>query len=112
MPATHTKNSSDFLTLAEQARLQKLAPKFDIYFDQVDDETYRLIALGENGGREVILPAEIAHRRLLAEICARAAPWVHFQVGVSCRDSLLRDQSEARLARVAQLYARARDSNR
>lgn len=112
MPATQTKKPSHFLTQDDQAHLQALAPKFDIHFDQVDGETYRLNALDGSGGCEVILPATVAHLRLLAEICARAAPWVHFQVGVSCGDSLLRDQSAARLARVAELYARDRDASR
>ena len=112
MPAVQTQNDSRFLTPSERERLQMLAPKFDVLFDQVDDETYRLIAVGENGGREVILPAAMAYRRLLAEICARAAPWVHFHLGVSCSDSLLRDQSVARLARVVELYARDRDASR
>lgn len=111
MPAAPTEKSSHFLTQTEQARLQMLAPKFNIDFCQVDDETYRLNALDESGGHEVILPARVAHLRLLAEICARAAPWVHFHLGVSCRDSLLRDQSDARLARMAELYARDRDAS-
>ena len=112
MPAAQTQKDSHFLTPAEQARLQMLAPGFDLQFAQVDNETYRINALDGNGGREVILPDTVAHRRLLAEICARAAKWVHFPVGVSCRDSLLRDQSDARLARVAELYARDRDASR
>lgn len=112
MPAAQTKESSHSLTQVEQARLQMLAPGFDIQFAQVDNKTYRINALDGNGGREVILPAAMAHRRLLAEICARAAPWVHFHLGVSCRDSLLRDQSVARLARVVELYARDRDASR
>lgn len=112
MPAAHTKKLSHFLTQAEEARLHLLASKFGIQFDQVDDKTYLLKALDCNGGSEVWLPVEMAHRRLLAEICTRAAKWVPFRVGMSCRDSLLRDQSESQLARVAELYARDRDARR
>jgi len=112
MPAAQTQIDSHSLTPAEQARLQILAPKFDIDFHQIDERTYAIKALAENGSREFILPAMVAHRRLLAEVCARAAPWVHFHLGASCRDTLLRAQSEAQLARVAELYARDRDSSR
>lgn len=112
MPTRNSKKTSTPLARDDAARLEKIAPMFDIQFHQVDGETYRLGTLDVNDGHEVILPALVAHRRLLAEICARAAPWVHFRLGVSCRDSLLRDQSEARLARVAELYARDRDASR
>ena len=112
MPARNPRKISTPLTPDDAARLEKIAPMFDIQFRQVDGETYRLNALDGNGGSEVLLASATAHRRLLAEICARAAPWVHFQLGMSCRDSLLRDQSEARLSRVAELYGRDRDAER
>ena len=112
MPTGNPKKTFTPLTPDDAARLEKIAPMFDIQFRQVDGETYRLNALDGNGGSEVLLASATAHRRLLAEICARAAPWVHFHLGVSCRDSLLRDQSVARLARVVELYARDRDASR
>ncbi len=112
MPARNPRKISTPLTPDDAARLEKIAPMFDIQFHQAGDGTYRLNALDGNGGSEVLLASATAHRRLLAEICSRASKWVHFHLGVSCRDSLLRDQSEAQLARVAELYARDRDASR
>ena len=112
MPARNPKKTFTSLTPNDAAHLERIAPMFDIQFHEAGDGTYLLNALDGSGGHEVILPAKVAHLRLLAEICARAAKWVHFQVGVSCYDSLLRDQSEARLSRVAELYGRDRDAER
>ena len=84
---------------------------FDIDFRQLDESTYALRASGDEHGSDVMLPAATAHRRLLAEISERAVRWVHFHLGQSCRNSLL-GQCDARLSRVAVLYAINRDASR
>lgn len=109
-PTVSPRNSTFFLSSSDKVRLQELAPFFDIEFLQVDEETFSFCTFEGVGGCELSLPAAVAHRRLLAEICARAVKWVHFHLGASCRDSLL-GQSEARLTRVTELYARDRDAS-
>ena len=111
MKALHTQRTSFSLSPADEARLEKFAPLFDIDFQKVDAHTYALQACGGEQGSDVLLPVAIAHRRLLAEISERAVKWVHFHLGQSCRSSLL-GQGDARLSRVAELYALNRDAPR
>ena len=109
MPATFTNKAIFHLTSADKASLRKFAPLFDIQFRQVDEATYGLCALDQEYEPETMLPIALAHRRLFAEISSRAVHWVHFHLGVSCRDSLL-GQGETGLERAAQLYGRNRES--
>ena len=111
MQALHTQRTSFSLSIADAARLEKFAPLFDIDFRQIDESTFALKASGGEQGCDVLIPAAIAHRRLLAEISERAVRWVHFHLGQSCRSSLL-GQGDARLSRVAELYALNRDALR
>ena len=60
---------------------------------------------------DAALSAEIAHARLLVEICSRAVHWIHFHFGKSCKDSLL-ELSNARILRIAELYSLHRDAIR
>ena len=110
MHALHPIRASISLSPVDEARLQKLAPLFEIDFHQVNEEAYALSAHGGADGSVVSLPAAIAYRRLLVEICSRSVKWVHFHLGVSCRDSLL-GQSDARLERIAALYVLDRDTS-
>ena len=109
MPATFTNKPIFHLTSADKASLRKFAPLFDIQFRQVDEATYGLCVLDQEYEPETMLPIALAHRRLFAEISSRAVHWVHFHLGVSCRDSLL-GQGETGLKRAAQLYGRNRES--
>lgn len=97
------------LSSADRARLENIALFFGIEFHQVDESNCILRAADEVGGVELKLPAETAHRRLLAEVSSRAAKWVHFHRGSSCRDSLLA-LSDGRLQRIAVLYILDRDT--
>ena len=108
MSVSYHQKTSFFLSRADEVRLEKFAPLFDIDFQKVDANSYTLKASGAEGS-EVLLLAAIAHRRLLAEISERAVRWVHFHLGQSCRSSLL-GQGDARLSRVAELYALNRDA--
>lgn len=109
MPAIYPKKASLSLTSDDETRLQKIAPLFNIEFRQIDEETYVLSTNDGEHSREFSLPVAKAHRRLFMEISSRAARWVHFHLGASCRDSLL-GQSDARLERIAALYALDRSS--
>ena len=111
MPSDFSKKPSFYLTPADETLLMEFAPLFDIYFRQVDEATYGLGELDRNDGLETLLPADLAHRRLFAEISSRAVHWVHFHSGTSCRDSLL-GQGEIGLKRAALLYHRSREAAR
>ena len=91
------------LTSADCVRLEAIALSFGVEFQQIDEGTYRLRSDDAGRACEVLLSAEVAYIRLLAEICSRASKWVYFNFEVSPRDSLLR-QSDARLLRVASFY--------
>jgi hypothetical protein len=103
MHALNPISASISLPPTDEARLQKFAPMFEIDFHQVNEKGYALSTHDGVNASEVSLPAAIAHRRLLVEISSRAAKWVHFHLGMSCRDSLL-GQSDARLERIAALF--------
>ena len=97
------------LTSTDNARLEEIAPIFGLDFHQTDDKTYRLRSADAGRACDVLLSAEVAHIRLLAEICSRASKWICFRFEVSARDTLLRE-SNVRLMRVAALYAADRDA--
>lgn len=97
------------LEAEDEIRLRAIAPWFDIEFRKLSNDEYLLRSNDPDANREVVLQTSTAHRRLLAEICSRAAKWVYFHFGESCRDSLL-NQSDARLIRVAGLYLCDRDA--
>ena len=99
------------LTAFDKQRLEWLAPKFDLELLHDDAKFCTLRQYVGAASIDTPLESAIAHRRLLAEICERAIPWVHFHFSQSCRDSLL-NLSDARLSRIAELYARDRDAKR
>ena len=107
MPTPLPNNRLFPLTAEDKTRLQNLAPLFDIHFRKLDAQTCVLqtTSAAGAGASEVELPASLAYRRLLSELCEKTVPWIHFHFEESCRDSLL-GRSDANLARVAVLYAR------
>lgn len=109
-PNVSIKKSRLSLTLADRARLEAIALNFGVEFQQIDEATYRLRSSDAGRACDVLLSAEVAHFRLLAEICSRASKWVYFNFAVSPRDSLLR-QSDARLLRVASFYRAELDAD-
>ena len=108
-PNVSLKKTRLSLTSADCARLEAIALSFGVEFQQIDEATYRLRSDDAGRACEVLLSAQVAHIRLLAEICSRASKWVYFNFEVSPRDSLLR-QSDARLLRVASLYRADQDA--
>lgn len=96
------------LTADDKARLEKVAPFFDVGILKTSDGNYLMRTCSNAVTIEERLPARAAHFRLLAEICECVVPWVYFHLDESCRDSLL-GQTDARIARIAELYAIARD---
>ena len=111
MPTPLSKNRLFPLTSEDKTRLQNLAPLFDIHFRKLDEQTCVLRTTAGARALEVELPASLAYRRLLSELCEKTVPWIHFHFEESCRDSLL-GRSDANLARVAVLYARDRKAAR
>ena len=109
MPSKQPKSLT--LTEDDRLRLEKMAPAFDIEISQMADGSYRLHSSNEHVPLNAILDAEIVHARVLAEICSRAVHWIHFHLGKSCKDSLL-ELSDARIARIAELYSLHRDAIR
>jgi hypothetical protein len=94
------------LTVHDKQRLQNLAPHFNIGFELRSNVSWSLYPNAHDRTGEIVLDADIAHRRLLTEMCSRAARWLHFALGSSCRDTLL-GLSDSRLQRIAQLYTEA-----
>lgn len=90
----------------DRHRLEKLAPHFNLGFEAWSNITWALYpdACERTGG--IVLNENVAHRRLLSELCSRAARWLPFRLGESCRDTLL-GLTDARLRRIAQLYTNA-----
>lgn len=111
MPTLFSKKQTFPLTADDKSRLQKLAPLFDIHFCKIDENTCILTTMAGAGALEVELPASLAYRRLLSEICEQTVHWIHFHFDESCRDSLL-GRNDANLALVAELYARDRNDAR
>ncbi|WP_041377714.1 hypothetical protein [Polaromonas naphthalenivorans] len=111
MPTPLPKNRLFPLTAEDKTRLQNLAPLFDIHFRKMDEQTCVLRTMAGAGALELKLPASLAYRRLLSELCEKTVPWIPFHLKESCRDSLL-GRSDANLARVAVLYARDRKATR
>jgi len=109
MSTRHPKTNTFSLNASDNERLIRLAPLYDLTLVHNDPAVCVIQGLRGAGAGEQPLAAHIAYRRLLVEICAKAAPWVHFHLAESCRDSLL-NLSDARLSRVAELYARDRDA--
>ena len=108
-PNVSPKKTRLSLTSTDCARLEEIALNFGVEFHQIDEATYRLRSDDAGRACDVLLSAEVAHIRLLAEICSRASKWVYFNFEVSPRDSLLR-QTDARLMRVASLYRADQDA--
>jgi hypothetical protein len=104
-----SKRQNLTLSDAEKLRLARIAPAFDIEISEVADGRYRLHSCNEHAPLDVTLSSEVVHIRLLAEICSHAVHWVHFHFDKSCKDSLL-ELSNARIARIAELYALHRDA--
>ena len=108
-PNVSIKKTRLSLTSADCVRLEAIALSFGVEFQQIDEATYRLRSSDAGRACDVLLSAQVAHFRLLAEICSRASKWVYFNFEVSPRDSLLR-QSDARLLRVASFYRADQDA--
>jgi hypothetical protein len=94
------------LNAHDKQRLENLAPHFNIGFEVQSNLSWSLYPNAHDRTGEIVLNAGIAHRRLLTELCSRAARWLHFALGSSCRDTLL-GLSDCRLQRIAQLYTEA-----
>lgn len=111
MPSENHSTTLLCLSIEDKVRLQKFAPLFDIEFSHLDERTCLIRSFKGATSFAVTLPWEIAHTRLLMEICERAVHWVYFRVGESCRDTFL-GQSDARIERVAMLYGLHRDAKK
>jgi hypothetical protein len=97
-----------FLSDADKLRLERFAPLFDIEIKRLDEDIYGLKSVSSFAPLDTTLYADVVHTRLLVEICSRAVNWIFFHFGKSCKESLL-ELSDARIQRVAELYALERD---
>lgn len=104
-PIALPKRGAFSLTKAEKDRLQHLAPIFFLNFMQDKDDLFAIRDLDTGKYIASMLSPEFAFRRLLSEICSRSAKWIYFNFEERCRDTLLQC-SDARLERIAELYAR------
>lgn len=95
------------LTSEDKARLHDISHLFEIEFRQIGSDEYLLRHVDGRQSDVVLLSGSVGHKRLLTEICSKCAPWVYFHLNESCQDSLL-NHSDARLRRIAELYARDR----
>jgi hypothetical protein len=93
------------LTDCDKQRLERLAPLFEIQFVRIGASAYELRKTEDV--EPARLDIQIAHTRLLLELCSRCAPWLYFHFGESCKYTLL-GRSDSDLLRVAELYARKR----
>lgn len=99
------RNKLRTLSATDKARLEKVAPLFDIQFE-AGPEVSRLVLDSE----EVIeVPSEFGHFRLLAELCSRTVRWIYFNASQSCIDSFL-GHTDERLRRFSVLYQRKKAS--
>ena len=93
------------LSALDKARLEKVAPLFDIHFEQQDDHCVLVI-----DDQEIIeVPSEYGHIRLLTELCSRTVNWIYFNAGQSCIESFL-GHTDERLKRLSVLYHRKKAS--
>lgn len=102
------RKQSIHLSDDDKSRLRNLAEKVNIDFIADDDSKYIIRYSGSTNDVAVLHSSDTAHMRLLAEVGSRMAPWVYFNFRVSSRDSLL-GLTDARLNRIAELYALERD---
>lgn len=95
------------LTHTDKARLEMVAPLFDIEFLPQEDGTVmlRLRSPVDDSLTEHHVSAERAHVRLLAELCSRTVRWVYYHPGESVLCSFL-GQTDAKITRIGELYAR------
>lgn len=80
MPTKSPKKQFFTLTADDEVRLKTLAPLFDVDFFQMDEPTCVLRTSSGELILAVELPEALAYRRLLAEICSKAAKWLHFHL--------------------------------
>lgn len=102
MPARMPRTLSD----SDKARLEKLAPLFDIQFKKIDGTSY---SLKVDGGKEHTLSARFAHFRLLSELCSKTVGWIYFHKDETCDVSFLSETDE-RFKRLSSLYRKRKAS--
>ena len=98
------KNTSFMLSEEDKRRLEYFAPLFGFEFRRIDDSRYFLRSITADSSVEGLLPATVAHRRLLSEIASKTSRWVYFNTFTSTRDSLL-GMPDSKIERIADLYA-------
>lgn len=102
---TKTHSLAHELSLADKARMEALAPLLDIEFLPQPNGKVRIRVTDCRGCQECEVSAELSHVRLLTELCSKVSRWVYFHPAQRAVDTLLR-QPEAKLQRLAKLYAR------
>lgn len=91
------------LSNADRLRLEIVASWFNIEYRAISADRAEISFDPADPTQAVVVSMAIAHKRLMAEVCSRAGPWVYFHFGMSCRDSLM-SLTDARLRRIGDLY--------
>ena len=91
------------LSNADRLRLELIAPWFNIGYRAISEDCAEILPDPTDPTQAIVVSMAIAHKRLMAEVCSRAGPWVYFHFGMSCRDSLM-GLTDARLRRIGDLY--------
>jgi hypothetical protein len=99
----HSPAAGFKLTNADKVRLELVAPWFNLSLSVLSMEKAEILLGITDRTQAIVLGMDVAHKRLLTEVCSRAGPWVYFHLGKSCRDSLF-DLPNARLRRIGDLY--------
>jgi hypothetical protein len=109
VPTTFTTTSIGCIDGKDRSRLERFAPLFGINVKRRFGDSYLLRDVDSVPVKDIVVCNEHAHMRLLLEICSKAAPWVYFHFGESCKTAFL-GLTDARIRRISQLYQRSRDS--
>ena len=91
------------LTQEDKRRLESVAPWFNLSLQVIGNDSAEIVLDTTSQSPVLVVNMDNAHKRLMAEVCSRAGPWVYFHVGMSCRDSL-GELTDLRLRRIGDLY--------
>lgn len=104
MVFTAEKSSKiDVMSDADKARLESIAPLFDIEFRVLDSFRCEIVVRDGPATRVVEVAIQRAYTRLLTEICSKTINWVYFRGAEHCGKTLL-GLPDTKIKRIAQLY--------
>lgn len=102
-------NPLNQLSDAEITRLQRWAPLFDIFIEEVREDKWRFRVLYREGWSSFEVPALVGPTRLVSEICSKTIRWVYYQPCKSASQVFL-SLSDQKIERFGELYVRWKES--